>query len=147
MLSSGVRAVVFLSALVLSATATKAQQLPEAPSPMPRLLAPTMANRFDTRAEKPERVADTKFVAMGAVLMAVTISDLERTRHCLARSTCVEMNPMLPHSRVGMYAVNIPINAGTMYLGYKMKAAGWKTWWVLPALNIAGHAVGTGFRF
>ena len=147
MLKSGVRAVVFLLAIAMGSM-TRAQELPEAPAPVPVLLTqatrPSLASVSD---ERPARVMDRKFVAMSVALMAVTVSDLERTQHCLALGTCTELNPMLPHSRAGMYAVNVPINAGTMYLAYKMKAAGWKMWWVAPALNIAGHAVGTGIRF
>ena len=146
MLDSGARMIVFLAVFATAAIALQAQQLPEAPSPMPMLLTHASI-RTPVRDEIPARIADRKFISMSAALMALTVSDLERTQHCLARSTCVEMNPMLPHSRVGMYAMNLPINAGTMYLAYKMKAAAWKTWWVVPALNIAGHALGTGIRF
>lgn len=148
MLKNGARTLVFVLAGLMAAVASRGQELPEAPKPMPVLLTQVTGRSFaGVRAEKPPRVVDKKFVALSATLMTLTIWDLERTQHCLARGTCVEMNPMLPHSRAGMYAVNIPINAGTMYLAYKMKAAGWKTWWVAPALNIAGHAVGTGIRF
>ncbi len=146
--NNGVRAVVLLLAIVLSTAMAKAQQVPDAPTPMPMLLTHASGRTFTgVSDQKPARVVDRKFVALSATLMSLTVSDLERTQHCLARGTCTEMNPMLPHSRAGMYAVNVPINAGTMFLAYKMKAAGWKTWWVLPALNIAGHAVGTGIRF
>ncbi len=148
MLKSGARVAVFFGVIAMTAVLTNAQQLPDAPAPMPMLLThSTGRSLVSNRDEKPVRIVDRKFMAMGAALMALTVSDLERTQHCLARAECVELNPMLPHSRAGMYAVNVPINAGTMYLAYKMKAAGWKTWWVAPALNIAGHAVGTGIRF
>jgi len=117
-------------------------------------LAPTTAVSPISQFEKPvevkpgeTRVVDARFVAFSAVLMAFTVSDLEKTHHCLARATCMEMNPMLPHSRAGMYAVNLPINAATMYLGYRLKSAGRRTWWIAPALVTAGHVVGTGFRF
>jgi hypothetical protein len=100
-------------------------------------------------SELPQRpqVLDKKFVFASALVMGLTISDLERTQHCLHRGTCIEMNPMLPHSRAGMYAVNIPINAATMWLGYRMKAQGRRTWWIAPALVAAGHGIGTAFRF
>jgi len=148
MLKSGARVAVFFGVIAMTAVLTNAQQLPDAPAPMPMLLThSTGRSLVSNRDEKPVRIVDRKFMAMGAALMALTVSDLERTQHCLARAACVELNPMLPHSRAGMYAVNVPINAGTMYLAYKMKAAGWKTWWVAPVLNIAGHAVGTGIRF
>lgn len=97
--------------------------------------------------KKQQRVIDKKFIAMSVALMGLTISDIEKTQHCLDRGTCVEMNPMLPHSRAGMYAVNLPINAAAMYLGYRLKASGHKTWWLAPMVETAGHLVGTGFRF
>lgn len=148
MLKSGLRAATVLFVVALATMVTNAQQLPESPTPAPILSTHARTRSFTSlRDERPGRVVDRKFVTMSAALMALTISDLERTQHCLARGTCAEMNPLLPHSRAGMYAVNIPINAGTMYLAYKMKAAGWRPWWVAPALNIAGHAVGTGIRF
>ena len=100
-----------------------------------------------SEAPVPPRVVDKKFVLVSALVMGLTISDLERTQHCLHRGTCIEMNPMLPHSRAGMYAVNIPLNAATMWLGYRMKSQGRKTWWIAPALVAAGHGIGTAFRF
>jgi hypothetical protein len=137
-------------ALLTMALASEAQQaVPDAPVPVAVLLTHMTDTRSsaEVRRESPAHVVDKKFIVLSVALMGLTISDLERTQHCLAQRTCVEMNPMLPHSRAGMYAVNVPINVGTMYLAYRMKAAGWKTWWIVPALNIAGHAVGTGVRF
>ena len=95
----------------------------------------------------PKPVIDTKFIAMSAVSMALTIADIERTQHCLRRSSCVELDPLLPRSRAGMYAVNIPVNAGLMYLSYRLKASGRKTWWIAPLSISAGHFVGATFRF
>jgi hypothetical protein len=114
--------------------------LPVAPAVMPRFVAAT------PEKAKPH-VIDKKFIVMGVALMAFTVSDLEKTQSCLAHGTCVEMNPMLPHSRPGMYAVNLPINAAAMYLAYRLKAGGHRSWWLAPAIETAGHVVGTGFRF
>jgi len=137
-------------ALTMATLSSEAQKsVPDAPAPVPDLLTHVTGPQISGGAleEKPARVADTKFIAVTALLMGLTISDIERTQHCLARASCVEMNPMLPHSRAGMYAVNLPINAGAMYLAYRMKSTGRKSWWIVPALNIAGHAIGTGIRF
>jgi hypothetical protein len=114
--------------------------LPMAPAVMPHF-APAEPQK------KQQRVIDKKFIAMSIAMMAFTVSDLEKTQGCLARGTCVEMNPMLPRSRAGMYAVNLPINAAAMYLAYRLKASGHKTWWIAPVIETAGHVVGTGFRF
>jgi hypothetical protein len=97
--------------------------------------------------EKSARVVDTPFVAMSVAVMGLTIADIESTQHCLSNHTCTELNPMLPLSRAGMYAVNIPINAGAMYLAYRLKGSGHRSWWIAPAAVAAGHGVGFMFKF
>ncbi len=96
---------------------------------------------------KPERVIDSKFVGMSALVMGLTIADIESTQHCLGNGTCRELNPLMPHSRAGMYAVNIPVNALAMYLSYRLKAGGHKTWWIAPIAISGAHGVGAGFIF
>ena len=95
----------------------------------------------------PNRVVDKKFIAMSALAMGLTIADIERTQSCLNSHTCEEMNPTLPRSRAGMYAVNVPLNAGLMYLSYRFKASGKKKWWIAPIAIAGSHLVGAGFRF
>jgi len=107
-----------------------------------RLPKPSLAE-----TPQPRRVTDKKFFVISALVVGLTISDVERTQHCLHRGTCIEMNPMLPHSRAGMYAVNVPINVATLWLSYRMKSQGRRTWWIAPALVAAGHGMGTAFRF
>jgi hypothetical protein len=116
---------------------------------MPLAAAPAVMPHFAPAEpeKKQQHVIDKKFIFMSVALMAFTISDVERTQSCLGRGTCVEMNPMLPRSRAGMYAVNLPINAAAMYLAYRLKAGAHKTWWIAPVIETAGHVVGTGFRF
>jgi hypothetical protein len=100
-----------------------------------------------TKQTKPERVVDRKFVAMSALAMGLTIADIESTQHCIGNGSCRELNPLMPTSRAGMYAVNIPVNAGLMYLSYRLKASGHKTWWIAPLAISGAHAVGFGFKF
>jgi hypothetical protein len=97
--------------------------------------------------QMPKRVLDKKFIAMSALAMGLTIADIERTQSCLNSHTCEEMNPTLPRSRAGMYAVNVPLNAGLMYLSYRFKSKGKKTWWIAPIAIAGSHLVGAGFRF
>lgn len=92
-------------------------------------------------------VVDKKFVAVHAIAMGFTIADIERTQHCLGNGTCRELNPMLPLSRAGMYAVNVPINLAATYLSYRLKASGRKTWWIAPVAIGASHGVGFAFQF
>lgn len=145
-------------AILVTAAGYAQQATPElvsAPGPAVAITAPTAlavsvapaSDFYFVEQKKSARVVDAKFVTMSALLMGLTISDLEKTQHCLAAHTCVEMNPMLPHSRAGMYAVNVPINAATMYLAYRLKSAGRRSWWIAPVLETAGHLVGTGVRF
>ena len=98
-------------------------------------------------SESNPRVIDKRFIGMSALVMGLTIADLESTQHCLSNHTCRELNPMLPTSRAGMYAVNVPINAGAMYLAYRLKAGGHRNWWIVPAVVAAGHGVGFAFKF
>ncbi|HWR14414.1 MAG TPA: hypothetical protein VN577_06280 [Terriglobales bacterium] len=111
--------------------------------PMP-YVAPV--ERFLERPTKP-RVIDKKFVALHALAMGLTIADIERTQSCLGNRTCRELNPLSPVSRTGMYAVNVPLNAGLMYLSYRLKASGKRTWWIVPAVISGAHGVGVGFEF
>jgi hypothetical protein len=90
------------------------------------------------------KVMDKKFIALGALVFGLTTMDMEFTQHCLHRHTCVELNPTLPHSRFGMYAVNTPINLGVMYFSYRRRAAGKWGWWVAPMVDIGSHTVGVG---
>ena len=96
---------------------------------------------------KTERVLDAKFVGVSAIAMALTIADIENTQRCLAKNTCTELNPLMPKSRAGMYAVNIPLNAGLMYLSYRLKARGNRAWWIAPLAISGAHGVGVGFVF
>jgi hypothetical protein len=98
-------------------------------------------------AAKPKRTIDAKFIGMSALVMGTTIADIETTQHCLGNGTCRELNPMIPHSRAGMYAVNLPINALAMYVSYRLKASGHKTWWIAPIAISGAHGVGAGFVF
>ena len=99
------------------------------------------------RAFQPRRVVDTRFVSLNALALGLTVADIEVTQHCLARRTCHELNSLLPHSRVGMYAVNLPVNVGAMYLGYRLKKSGRRTWWIAPAIVSGSHGVGAAFTF
>jgi hypothetical protein len=88
------------------------------------------------------RVLDKTFIALAVLAFASTSADVELTQHCLQERTCVEMNPTLPHSRWGMYAVNTPVNVALMYLSYHRKSAGKWGWWIAPVGVLGAHGVG-----
>lgn len=142
--------------LVISAAG---QSLPDAPSTL-RLPAspstelegsslwtqsvPLTSKAVLAEAEPTRKVMDRNFILLGALTFGLTAMDVEMTQHCLHEKTCVELNPTLPHSRLGMYAANTPVNLAVMYWSYKRKAAGKKAWWVAPLVDIGAHAVGIG---
>jgi hypothetical protein len=141
-------------AFALAFLALASAQEPVAPTP--QLLASADALSYsasylvrpiEPAKPKPNRVADTKFIGMSALAMGLTIADIETTQHCLGDGTCRELNPVMPHSRVGMYAVNVPVNALLMYVSYRLKAGGHKTWWIAPIAISSSHAIGAGFVF
>ena len=144
-------AVVF--ALVFLSIASAQEQAPTAKSELlaradaPSYSAAYLVRPIETAKPKPKRVADAKFIGMSALAMGLTIADIETTQHCLGNGTCRELNPLMPHSRAGMYAVNVPVNSLAMYVSYRLKAGGHKTWWIAPIAISGAHAVGAGFVF
>lgn len=95
-----------------------------------------------TAPARKAKVFDRKFALLSGLGTALTVVDYEMTQHCLAARTCVETDPLLPHSRAGMYGTNLPLNAALFYWGYKRKAAGKKLWWLPPLFVVGSHAVG-----
>jgi hypothetical protein len=91
-----------------------------------------------------KKILDGKFLLLIGLGTALTIADYEMTLRCLDRRICREANPLLPTSRAGMYATNIPLNAALYYWSYKRKATGKKLWWVAPLAIIGSHAIGVG---
>jgi hypothetical protein len=92
--------------------------------------------------QKRHKVLDRNFLLLMGVGTALTIVDFEMTQSCLARRVCREANPVVPTSRAGMYATNIPLNAALYYWSYRRKASGKRLWWVAPLTIVGSHAVG-----
>lgn len=142
---------VVFAAFMMPGSAFAADPLPvkqelRASAEPPAYMAPYI-RPIEPAKSKARRVVDAKFVGMSALVMGTTIADIETTQHCLGNGTCRELNPLIPHSRAGMYAVNIPINALAMYVSYRLKAGGHKTWWIAPLAISGAHGVGAGFVF
>ena len=91
-----------------------------------------------------KRVFDKKFAVLAGLAAGLTIADFEMTQHCLQRRTCVEGNPLMPTSRAGMYATNIPLNAALFWWSYRRKQDGKRLWWLAPLMVVGSHAVGVG---
>ncbi len=99
---------------------------------------------FGPERPRPRRIIDAKFLLLAGISTGLTVADYEMTQSCLARHVCAEADPLLPHSRAGMYATNIPVNAAIFWWSYKRKAAGKRLWWLPPMAVIASHAIGVG---
>jgi hypothetical protein len=113
--------------------------LPEPPRPV---LAAAIAPAPPEPA--PPKVIDRKFVSLAALVFGLTVADVELTQHCLNAGTCYELNPTLPRSHWGQYAVNSATNAAVMYFAYRRRASGKWGWWVAPVVDIGAHSVGVG---
>jgi hypothetical protein len=119
-------------------TADMAAPLPPAPAVTPVIPAEPAAKAA------PRKIVDAKYLFLGAMVFGLTTADIELTQHCLHAGTCYEMNPTLPHSRLGMYAVNTAANAAVMYFAYRRRKSGKWGWWVAPVVDIGAHSVGLG---
>lgn len=118
---------------------------PELTSPQPAVPSPVIAIAPAAPVERPQRkVIDGKFIALSALVAGLTAADVELTQHCLNARTCYEMNPSLPRSRWGQYAVNSVTNAAVMYFAYRRRATGKWGWWVAPVVDIGAHGAGIG---
>ena len=101
-------------------------------------------------AEAQNKTADKKFWTVSAAIVGSTIYDIESTYYVFSKCpTCRELNPTFMKSvvyagRPALYAVQGSIDAGVMYMSYKMKKDGRglnKAWWVLPVAVVVGHSL------
>ncbi len=107
------------------------------PAPAPMLVAAT------PQPPRP-KLLDKKFLALGLLVFGLTALDVETTQHCLQRGICEELNPTLPRSHWGMYAVNTPVNVAVMYFSYRRRRSGKWGWWLAPLVDIGAHTAGVG---
>jgi hypothetical protein len=115
-----------------------------AASPTLPPLTPAMLSLTQPAPPPQVRWMDKKFIGLGVAVFGLTSMDLEFTQHCLHQNTCRELNPTLPHSRLGMYAVNTPINLMVMYFSHRRRAEAKRAWWLAPAVDAGSHMVGVG---
>lgn len=150
--------VLILALLVCLGVSAAAGDLPDSPGavrnlqllasrnwafPIPAVQPPPAAAMLAS-PEPSRKVMDRNFLLLGALTFGLTAADIELTQHCLEAKTCVELNPTLPHSRWGMYAVNTPVNLAVMYFAYRRKASGKRGWWIAPLIDTGIHGVGIG---
>ena len=107
--------------------------------------------------KKSDKIVDTKFVLISSSLVASTVFDLETTFAAIKNPQVREGNPVMrPFVNAGRpatYAFLGGVDAGVVYLSYRMKKspnpAVRKLWWVVPVAMIASHAFagGANLRF
>ena len=133
-----------LTLLLLLAPIAWCQQLPDAPEiardQAARLYSeaaswPTAGNTSATPAAAANNVrkpvADRAFWATSAVVFASTVANVELSHRCVEQHRC-SLEQLPSKSRAGMYAVALPIDIGTAFLGYKLKQRS-RRWWFVPA--------------
>lgn len=105
------------------------------------------------------KTADRAFWLWQSVSQAATVADVENSiyvlQHC---GGCIERNPIFgqhPNRAVyygiteGIFVAEVPFTFYYKRQDDALKAAGiqghrYAKWWILPALNTAGHGVGVG---
>ena len=96
-----------------------------------------------------KKVVDKKLWAVGAGLALSTVYDIETTQrglnNCLG---CKEANPiaglLITRNRPTAYAIGAALNSVAIYITYRQKRKGHKTWWISPVAVTAAHtALGT----
>jgi hypothetical protein len=100
-----------------------------------------------------KKVIDTKFVAVGAYLVAMTIFDVETTFSAV-RNGAHEANPIMKpfvnSGRPVTYAIEFAIDAAILFLAYELKKSKNpnlnKTWWVVPMISGTAHGVCAGLN-
>ena len=93
-----------------------------------------------------KKVIDKKFWAVGAGLMLSTAYDIETTHRGLGNCLgCKEANPiaglLISRNRPTAYVASAAINAGAMYIVYRLKKKNHKSWWISPVIVTTTHAI------
>ncbi len=102
---------------------------------------------------KPDKI----FWATSAALISFSVFDLETTHSCIRRGLCVEKNPLarpfISAGRPASYGFNIGLDAGVIYLAYRLRTHSnqklCRLWWIVPAIFIMSHgaAAAANLRF
>ena len=111
-------------------------------SPEPPAPASSSAGFTRTPAVRRSRTFNARYAWLNGLQLSLAFADIEATQHCIDEHTCKEGNPLMPSSQAGKLSVSLGIAAFTAFASYRLKKQGSKSWWVAPAVGIAGHAVG-----
>ena len=86
------------------------------------------------------KVADWPYWTMNGVMVGSSILSAQLTQNCLQAGAC-DFVPNAFRSRVAMYGAGLPAVAGVSYLGYRLKAKGYRWWFIPAALVTSGNIV------
>ena len=97
-------------------------------------------------AQEKKKTADKKFWIVNSIMIGSTVYDIESTYFALDRcKNCREYNPLMrlfvEAGRPAIYAIQGSIDAGVIYVSYKMKKKGHKLWFVLPVAVTVVHTI------
>ena len=98
------------------------------------------------QTQQEKKTADKKFWAINSLMVGSTVYDVESTYLALDKcSVCYEKNllmrPFVGAGRPWLYAVQGSIDAGVIYVSYRMKKNDHKLWYVLPVAITVAHTV------
>ena len=82
--------------------------------------------------------ADRKFWGMTSILFASSLANAELTTRCSEQHTCSYVPPTF-RSRLALYGLGLPADAGVSYVSLKMKASRSRLWWVPDAIVTAAN--------
>lgn len=113
-----------------------------APLAAPPASASSFAGIRRMPAGRSPRIFDTRYLWLNGLHLALAVSDIEMTQHCIAAQTCKEANPLMPSSQAGKISLNLGIVTYTAASSYWLRNHKSKLWWLGPTSGSAAHAVG-----
>lgn len=78
--------------------------------------------------------------SVNGVMLGSSVLAADLTQKCLEAGACTFV-PDAFHSHIAMYGAGLPAAAGVAYLGYRLKAKGYRWWFVPAALVTSGNIV------
>ena len=101
---------------------------------------------------KKKRIADKKFWFSAAVMVAVSVLDIESTKHAMNRDpNARELNSWLygkRPTRKKMYGILLPVTAAEIWaMWFVKKDADNKAWVVIPVVHTGAHGFAAGWNY
>lgn len=110
--------------------------------PSPAAMASSSAGIMRPPVFRSPRVLDARYLWFNGLDLALALSDIEMTQHCINEHTCREANPLMPSSQAGKIAVSLGFVGYSGVGSYWFKKHNSKAWWLPPTVAIAAHGLG-----